>query len=150
MHRLVRSLLGASILIATGCSLASAQAPQDQLPAPEDTATIAAGHRVEFTPEYRAADGAFNLFFAEAFFANLSGDDCIESHGNPDLVIAGPGDDTVYAGDHHDIVLGGRGNDEIHGGAGRSYTVTAGPVVLEFDLGNLLIGTAWWLQFWGW
>lgn len=42
MHRLVRSLLGASILIATGCSLASAQAPQDQLPAPEDTATIAA------------------------------------------------------------------------------------------------------------
>lgn len=72
----------------------------------------------------------------------LRGDDCIESHGNPDLVIAGPGDDTVYAGDHHDIVLGGRGNDEIHGGAGRSYTVTAGPVVLEFDLGNLLIGQA--------
>ena len=77
-----------------------------------------------------------NLVFA------LRGDDCIESHAGYDLVVAGPGADRVFAGDDHDIVLGGRDNDEIHGGAGNSYTVTAGPVVLEFDLGNLLIGQA--------
>lgn len=77
-----------------------------------------------------------NLVFA------LRGDDCIETHAGYDLVLAGPGADTVYAGDDHDVVLGGRDNDEIHGGAGNSYTVTAGPVVLEFDLGNLLIGQA--------
>ncbi|HSX60848.1 MAG TPA: calcium-binding protein [Tahibacter sp.] len=80
--------------------------------------------------------GNINLVFA------LRGDDCIESHAGYDLVVAGPGADRVFAGDDHDIVLGGRDNDEIHGGAGNSYTVTAGPVVLEFDLGNLLIGQA--------
>ncbi|WP_313920464.1 calcium-binding protein [Tahibacter sp.] len=74
--------------------------------------------------------------------AALGGDDCIESHDGHDLVIAGRGEDTVYAGDGHDFVFGGRDNDEIHGGAGRSYTVTAGPVVLEFDLGNLIVGQA--------
>lgn len=80
--------------------------------------------------------GNVNLIFA------LGGDDCVESHAGHDLVIGGGGDDIVYAGDGHDFVLGWSGNDEIHGGAGDSYTVTAGPVVLEFDLGNLLIGQA--------
>lgn len=74
--------------------------------------------------------------------AALAGDDCIESHDGHDLVFAGRGEDRVFAGDGHDFVFGGRDNDEIHGGAGRSYTVTAGPVVLEFDLGNLIIGQA--------
>lgn len=74
--------------------------------------------------------------------AALSGDDCIESHDGHDLVIGGFGEDTVFAGDGHDFVFGGRDNDEIHGGAGRSYTVTAGVVVLEFDLGNLIVGQA--------
>lgn len=74
--------------------------------------------------------------------AALAGDDCVESHDGHDLVIGGRGDDTVYAGDGHDFVFGGRDNDEIHGGAGRSYSVTAGPVVLEFDLGNLIVGQA--------
>lgn len=74
--------------------------------------------------------------------ATFRGNDCIESHAGHDVVIAGPGNDVIYAGEGHDFLFGGRGKDEIHGGAGASYTVTAGPVVLEFDLGNLLVGQA--------
>jgi Ca2+-binding RTX toxin-like protein len=70
------------------------------------------------------------------------GDDCIESHAGYDAVFAGPGRDRIYGGDDHDFLFGGRDDDQIHGSAGNTYTVTAGPVVLDFDIGNLIVGQA--------
>jgi Ca2+-binding RTX toxin-like protein len=70
------------------------------------------------------------------------GDDCIESHAGYDAVFAGPGRDRIYGGDDHDFLFGGRDSDQIHGSAGNTYTVTAGAVVLDFDIGNLIIGQA--------
>lgn len=70
------------------------------------------------------------------------GDDCIESHAGYDAVFAGPGRDRIYGGDDHDFLFGGRDDDQIHGSAGNTYSVTAGAVVLDFDIGNLIVGQA--------
>lgn len=72
----------------------------------------------------------------------LGGDDCIKTRKGIDIVFGMKGNDEIYSGKNHDFVFGGKGNDLIYGGKGKSYNVTIGPVNLNFDIGNLLVGGA--------